>query len=578
MSEGLFELSTSNPFDALRKRTKKQRKPNTTPGRKPWKRRDNVIQTENACFIRLQAGEELAWTGLCRFAVVVGCVSIGGLRVKGNERSDWKSAFGDSKLLEAYSPKASASLSWINVGSFDGPLVQHGRPISKTLNQLFKKVEAKWDLKEIQKNDEACLMIIKDDSGLASLSKESSHFREIWDDEASPFGVPGFVPYPSSSREGSPTFAQDLSWPILSIADSWTETFQKMESGKRIIAVVGPRNTGKSTFCRCLVNHLISLSNQVAYMETDVGQGQFVPLGCVGVGMVGEPALGPGFCLPIFDQCHFFGSTSPKTDPDYYLALLQRCLTDAPKDSTLVINTHGWIQGMGFDLLSQFISIAGVTDLIYLSKTDDTLAQDLAKDGKMSVHLLQPAPGDARRFGALDFRNLSILSYLYSNSSKWQFDPPLALQVPYAVGWTHVSLRFMHGTVPIAESLNAINGTLVALCHDSSIFTLFKGLAIQQSGLTQPDPDSTIFVGLGIVRGVDLDTEVYHIITPVHVSKLSRVNTLLRPCDAGLNLPISLLVRGWEGEALPFVQMGIVDGIGGKVLGRRIQLPRKRLS
>lgn len=66
---------------------------------------------------------------------------------------------------------------------------------------------------------------------------------------------------------------------------------------KPIILICGNRNQGKSTFCRLLLNQMLHEYDQnVAYLETDLGQSEFSPPGQISLHLLKYPNIGPPFC------------------------------------------------------------------------------------------------------------------------------------------------------------------------------------------------------------------------------------------------------------------------------------------
>lgn len=78
----------------------------------------------------------------------------------------------------------------------------------------------------------------------------------------------------------------------LTCPPSWASLLNNITSGT--VMVCGAKNTGKSTFTRMLTNSW--LSHGVSYVDTDVGQGEFVPPGVMSVTAVTEPLLSPPVC------------------------------------------------------------------------------------------------------------------------------------------------------------------------------------------------------------------------------------------------------------------------------------------
>lgn len=59
-----------------------------------------------------------------------------------------------------------------------------------------------------------------------------------------------------------------------------------------VMLVKGPKRSGKSTFARSLLNNLLARYEKVAWLECDLGQGEFGCGGVVGIWMVDRPVLG----------------------------------------------------------------------------------------------------------------------------------------------------------------------------------------------------------------------------------------------------------------------------------------------
>lgn len=68
----------------------------------------------------------------------------------------------------------------------------------------------------------------------------------------------------------------------------------------------------------------------------------------------------------------------------------------------------------------------------------------------------------AVRLKAVDFRNLSLLSHLYSN-----LGPHMTLTSadPYTVPWKDVAIHICYMHVPREQIMYALNASVVALCH-----------------------------------------------------------------------------------------------------------------
>ena len=172
----------------------------------------------------------------------------------------------------------------------------------------------------------------------------------------------------------------------------------------RTAAVLGPKGAGKSALARLLVNRLLARCPCVAFVDTDCGQPEFTPPGLVSVTLVSRPISGPPHLHPTFGaaaaaaggaataRAFFVGDTTPRSDPGRYLALcaeLRRFLEEEGPAAAaahlarqqgraggegrgadaaggrrgtwgsaalpVVVNTHGWVRGLGLDLLSDLL-------------------------------------------------------------------------------------------------------------------------------------------------------------------------------------------------------------------------------
>lgn len=94
--------------------------------------------------------------------------------------------------------------------------------------------------------------------------------------------------------------------------DSWVEPLQELsasrhtnggapdsdeddddEDAEPLVALVkGPKRSGKSTFARAALNNLLSRYTKIAWLECDLGQGEFSPGGAVGLWVLDQPILG----------------------------------------------------------------------------------------------------------------------------------------------------------------------------------------------------------------------------------------------------------------------------------------------
>uniref|UniRef100_A0A8C3P0D9 Polynucleotide 5'-hydroxyl-kinase NOL9 n=1 Tax=Cyanoderma ruficeps TaxID=181631 RepID=A0A8C3P0D9_9PASS len=360
------------------------------------------------------------------------------------------------------------------------------------------------------------------------------------------------------------------------------------DEGIPVVLVCGPKNTGKSTFNRYLINLLLNHLPVVEYMECDIGQAEFTPPGCVSLSSVTEPVLGPPYThqqMP--HKVVYYGQTSCEQDTERYLDVVKYVFSCCKKEVPLVINTMGWVKGDGLLLLIDLIRLLSPSHIVQMDLCDWEAMPPLTPDhvhfsaglhtkGKQQSKCKQLGLGDLEswkypegedmsapqhkllyvnpefpRAGAAVhsgiLHDMSILGYLgHLQSPDIGAVLPLHCLVPYQVPFNAVALRVIHTDVAPSNIMYAVNASWVGLC------CIPEEVRCQTDGpvlLTQtPICDC---LGFGIVRGVDVEKKLYHILTPVPPENLRLVNCLLL---GNIAIPECVLVgqQGIEGE-IPYV-------------------------
>ncbi|KAI3959587.1 hypothetical protein MKW92_036960 [Papaver armeniacum] len=178
--------------------------------------------------------------------------------------------------------------------------------------------------------------------------------------------------------------------PEIIIPGEWTQAAESIAHDHSlpsplIALICGPKNSGKTTFSRILLNTL--LYDKVAYLDTDVGQPEFTPPGCLALTIIEKQTPdqcdiricttfiscgGYLLCMPspqmncnflillvLSLRSNFFGDTSSKRDPRTYLnnvfSLYNYFREEAKPEVPLVINTPEWVKGNGYDALVEML-------------------------------------------------------------------------------------------------------------------------------------------------------------------------------------------------------------------------------
>ncbi|XP_032057582.1 polynucleotide 5'-hydroxyl-kinase NOL9 [Aythya fuligula] len=365
------------------------------------------------------------------------------------------------------------------------------------------------------------------------------------------------------------------------------------DEGVPVIMVCGPKSIGKSTFNRYLINLLLNHLPSVEYMECDIGQTEFTPPGCVSLSSVTEPFLGPPFTHQQTPRkMVYYGQTSCEQDTERYIDVVKYVFNSYKKEVPLVINTMGWVKGEGLLLLTDMIRLLAPTHVVQMDVYDWKamdpltpeyvhLAPGLYTKGKQQgkskqtnlsaaeswkssegeedtsvpdykllyIHPEFPragVAGEARVHSSI-LRDMAILGYLgHLQPPHTGSVLPLNSFVPYQVPFNAVALRVIHTDVAPTNIMYAVNASWVGLCR------IPDEIRCQNDGpvlLTQTPVCDCL--GFGIVRGVEMEKKLYHVLTPVPPEDLRQVNCLLL---GNIAIPNCVLVsqEGIEGE-IPYV-------------------------
>ncbi|KAG9156401.1 hypothetical protein Leryth_023029 [Lithospermum erythrorhizon] len=348
------------------------------------------------------------------------------------------------------------------------------------------------------------------------------------------------------------------------IPEEWSNAADTIAYGSTtmVALVCGPKNSGKTTFSRHLLNVLLQRYKKVAYLDTDVGQPEFTTPGLLSLTVIDQS----------YSQCFFFGDTSSKRDPttymtyifalyDYYRKLYCQFSKSESSDVArvpLVINTPGWVKGVGYDILVDMLKYISPTHVIKIcisaERKNLPAGTFWLNDGEdtppVSVLELNSARRDSYNRSLLVqkdarlFRDLRMIAYFRqcfpSNKNITtikELAHALAAHPPYEISISDIKIKHLHCQVPKSETFYSLNATIV-------------GLAVS----TEDCKDMPHCLGLGIVRGIDTFSHVLYVITPVPLHNLEKVDLLLQ---GFLEIPSSLLqVQGCKspymsGDVLP---------------------------
>ncbi|EMP25920.1 Polynucleotide 5'-hydroxyl-kinase NOL9 [Chelonia mydas] len=266
----------------------------------------------------------------------------------------------------------------------------------------------------------------------------------------------------------------------------------------------------------------------------------------------------------------YYGEASCDQDTERYIDTVKYVFNSYKKEVPLVINTMGWVKGVGLLLLIDMIRLLSPSHIVQISVEDFkdmprftpeyiNLAAGLHTKGKLQgkcksmdvsgmedwkqyegesgfqtsttghkLLCVQPKfpgagnAGEARVHSSI-LRDVAMLGYL------GQLQPletrsvlPLNSLVPYQVPFNAVALRVIHTDVAPTHIMYSVNASWVGLCR------ILDEVRCQTDGpvlLTQTPVCDCL--GFGIIRGIDMERKLYHILTPVPPENLRLVNCLL---------------------------------------------------
>ncbi|KAF3191623.1 Polynucleotide 5'-hydroxyl-kinase grc3 [Orbilia oligospora] len=366
--------------------------------------------------------------------------------------------------------------------------------------------------------------------------------------------------------------------PVLALPPSWQPTITALSSTKqspKSIFIVGGKSVGKSTFSRYLLNNLITNSQQssVAYLDLDPGQPSFTPPCILSLHKITSPILAPSFATFGFTEIvrqHHVGYISPREDPKYYLRCAAdlmreyRRLVEQGENLTLIINTCGWIKGMGRELLHELVAVCGPTDVVGLGDVDGVFAEILPEGKGVKRHTLEAAgtgnavgntPG-SQQFTPADLRILQTIAYFHqrpkvsgisisSSSPSFDFEKHLTAVPPLIAAYKGAT-KVIHGVTildtGIAPDLifTALNATIVSIKlvknddREHPAIQYLENTYDENNGVPPYIPanqfdgtsglltaEGTVTAGLAIIRGVDEASGELQLLMPMHEDEIN---------------------------------------------------------
>ncbi|CAI5782667.1 CLP1_P domain-containing protein [Podarcis lilfordi] len=547
-----------------------------------------VEAKEGRAFLLLPQGQALTFTGKCSLTCLYGSVRVFGFNI-----------VPDQPPYHLFSPYSHCALT-IEAVAYKEPETS-GKEMKAEAKSILRAHLVPRDARCKLMKDfiPQCSMILLErlDTPATRFIHSYSNFSHIF--KAKRQKAPSFTPEDTvlasvGAGKQDPRSGLLMSESTLSAVEELVQACQDEDEGCPIVLVCGPKSVGKSTFNRYLINILLNSLPCIEFLDCDLGQPEFTPPGCVSLINVTEPLLGPPFTHQHTPRkMVYFGATSCEQDTERYIDTLKYVFNAYERDVPLVINTMGWVKGAGLLLLIDVIRLLAPSHIVQISAEDfrdmpqlspeyihctaglhtrgkallrrkslngmeDSGQQGLAQAGFHPPHpghqllCVQPEfPGAGNagtgRTHSSVLRDMAILAYL------GQLQPPdvesvfpLHSLIPYQVPFNAVALRVIHTDVAPAHILYSVNASWVGLCQvpDQVPCNADGPVLLMHTPICN-------CLGFGIVRGVDTDKKLYHILTPVAPQNLRFVNCLL---IGSIPIPNCIFLNqvGIEGE-IPYV-------------------------
>lgn len=200
--------------------------------------------------------------------------------------------------------------------------------------------------------------------------------------------------------------------------------------GPRVI-VVGPTDSGKSTLCRMLLNWAAKQSWKPTFVDLDIGQGSITIPGCIAgtpIEMPIDPVEGIPLEMPLV---YFYGHANPSVNAELYKVLVKELSkilerqfagNTESRAAGMVINTMGWIEDVGYELLLHAIDTFNTNVVLVLGqeKLCSMLKDVLKNKPNVDVVKLQKSGGVVARNTKVRQRARSyrIREYFYGLSNE----------------------------------------------------------------------------------------------------------------------------------------------------------------
>ncbi|KAI6652602.1 hypothetical protein LOD99_4387 [Oopsacas minuta] len=439
-----------------------------------------------------------------------------------------------------------------------------GLPVEDAENILYK-------LSEVDNDIYLCLCTVKSlSTPLAYFTRKK--FKNIFHAANTKPILPFFYPLKTANSLLTPEITEN--WEVLMEQISYEFSTKVM--------VVGSKGVGKSSYSVYLVNYLLNTHECVLFVECDPGQPEFIPTGNLGIQALRNGTIGPAYTHKVIsDVQYFYGSSTPSCNPELYIRIITKMweqiqqLDFNTNNIPVVVNTCGWVDGLGINLLSDLIYLFNPHILVaqYLRTTKDWLRKlttwninsnriftknenptpytsEIIHTAPSPLHAINLTSDKCLVFQyksflstisptvktpALlpsDLRTLNIISNFsrgFKIKSNFTYLEEMLFQCQlYELPISHCFYQKVSVEFPSSGLMDVINANIIGLGIANCESIVHENITVLSEEIRFLNPkDIYACVGLGFVRFIDEKRKMLFVTTPIKMKKLLRINLIM---------------------------------------------------
>ncbi|RLG89475.1 MAG: hypothetical protein DRO15_00310 [Thermoprotei archaeon] len=209
------------------------------------------------------------------------------------------------------------------------------------------------------------------------------------------------------------------------VIDEWEKVVDEILSRRDSrVVVVGPVESGKSSFSALLINKALAKGYNPAIIDADVGQEDIAPPGFIALSYPSKPVLWLRELSPT--AIKLIGFITPTPAIHRLLSGISTLVSKAKESGKepIVIDTDGWIQGYSaLEVKAEIIRVVKATDLVVLDNLLGEKFKNMFKNSKVRVHSVK-RPQVVRTRSREDRRYLRSQNYqrFFSSAHRTELD------------------------------------------------------------------------------------------------------------------------------------------------------------